>query len=300
MHYKPNIPKDFDQFWSNAFDQVQNAPIQYSRKPSEDHQTESHFIEELTFQGTDQQTLCGWIAIPKISHASKSLPAFVWLPPYGRSSVLPDKYGTREGYVSLSFNFHGNAAFHQEKYEPQRGYFADGILKPNTWIYKRLLQNACLAVNILAELDEVNAKKIGAMGLSQGGGMSIWLGALHPLIRAVCADLPFFGGVSELLSNKVYRYPPKEIIDFIDNDPEKSRQVHETITYYDTTHFATRCKTPTLISYGTKDPASRPPAVKSIYEALAGEKHLIEYEWGHDWHPQMIENNLAWLDSKLD
>ena len=25
------------------------------------------------------------------------------------------------------------------------------------------------------------------------------------------------------------------------------------------------------------------------------EKNLVEYDWGHDWHPEMVENNRRWL-----
>ena len=52
---------------------------------------------------------------------SRRAPGFVWIPPYGRESLLPNAYGTREGFVSLSFNFFGHEAFHQEKYVTARG-----------------------------------------------------------------------------------------------------------------------------------------------------------------------------------
>jgi hypothetical protein len=26
---------------------------------------------------------------------------------------------------------------------------------------------------------------------------------------------------------------------------------------------------------------------------------MVEYDWGHDWHPDMIENNREWLERWL-
>jgi cephalosporin-C deacetylase len=208
---------------------------------------------------------------------------------------MPNQYGTRDGYVSLSFNFFGSDAFHQEKYEPKRGYFSEGILAKEDWVFRRMFQNAVLATRVLADHQDVNPNALASMGMSQGGGISIWLGAWCSRIKAVCADMPFLGALHETLMKNVYRYPLKEIMDFMQNVPDGERKVMETISYFDTLNQATRCSKPTLVSVGLKDPAVKPIQVRSIFEALPGEKKMVEYDWGHDWHPDMVGNNREWL-----
>jgi cephalosporin-C deacetylase len=197
--------------------------------------------------------------------------------------------------ASVSFNFHGEGPFHRENYTPERGYFADGVDRPETWVFRRMFQDAVLVARHMTELPGIDGRRLGAMGMSQGGGISIWMGAWVPLIRAVVADMPFLGGMPWVLSRSAFRYPLKELTDWLQASPEHDAAGRSTIRYFDTVNQATCCQVPTRLSLGLKDPAVRPEQVRAIFDALAGEKELDELDWGHDWHPQMVEANRDWL-----
>ena len=305
----PSIPSGFDEFWRNNVSEAEGATLDYSLsnqsvvptpgvgQTAPGVITTRHDIKTFTFRGIGGETLNGWIAIP--FEAGAQCPGFLWVAPYGRESLLPNQYGTREGFVSLSFNFFGFDAFHQEKYTPDRGYFTEGVLDKETWVFRRMFQNAVIASRVLADLPFVDDTKIGSMGMSQGAGISIWLGAWCSRIKAVCADMPFLGAMNETLLKNVYRYPLKELMDFMATVPDGQARVLETISYFDTLNQASRCEKPTLVSVGLKDPAVKPIQARSIYRALPGKKELHEYDWGHDWHPDMIENNGRWLLDNL-
>jgi cephalosporin-C deacetylase len=249
-------------------------------------------VETIEFRGIDGSAKHGWLASPP---GARRLPSFVWVPPYGRESLLPNEYGTREGFTSLSFNFFGHGAFHQEKYNQARGYFAEGAEDPSTWVFRRMFQDAVIATRVLQAQTEVDEDRIAAMGLSQGAGIAIWLGAFCPIVKAVCADLPFLSAIKQTLLTNVYRYPLKELTDYIASIPLGEARVLNTVSYFDTMNVATRCAKPTLVSLGLKDPAVKADNVKAVYEALPGEKELKVYDWGHDWHPEMVENDRRWL-----
>lgn len=309
MTIQPYIPAGFDEFWEANTAEAEAAPLDYqvSRDPvvpvpgigqtSPGVITSDHEIRTFTFRGIGGEVLNGWISVPLETHGES--PAFFWSAPYGRESLMPNQYGTRPGFVSLSFNYFGLDAFHQEKYEPRRGYFSEGVLNREEWVFRRMFQNAVLALRVLADQPQVQPERIGSMGMSQGGGISIWLGAWSDRVKAVCADMPFLGAMHETLMKNVYRYPLKEIMDFIASVPDGERRVLETISYFDTLNQATRCAKPTLVSVGLKDPAVKPVQVRSVFEALPGEKRMVEYDWGHDWHPDMIDNNREWLERWL-
>lgn len=292
----PILPEDFEAFWQETASEALAAPLDYHRSITNDYDLPGLEVQTLSFRGVGGERLNGWIAYPP---EARRLPAFVWIPPYGRESKLPDAYGTREGFASLSFNFFGEASFHQEKYVVARGYFSKGAESPETWIFRRMLQNAIVATRVLQAQVEADEDRIGAMGMSQGGGLSIWLGAWCPVVKAVCADMPFLGNVAESLDTHVYRYPLKELTDFMEELPLGPERVRNTISYYDTVLQAAFCRKPTQVSLGLKDPACRPDTVRMIYEALPESKRLITYDWGHDWHPQMVENNRQWLAENL-
>ena len=285
-------PEDFADFWREATAEALGAPLDLKRSFRADVPHATHRVETLSFRGVDGQTRHGWIAAPE---GARRLPGFLWVAPYGRWSMRPNEYGTREGMVSLSFNFHGESAFHDEAYRTERGYFAQGIEAPETWVFRRMFQDALIAARLLQAQAEIDETKIGAMGMSQGAGIALWLGAWAPMIAAVCADMPFLSDVGATLTQSFVRYPIREIKDAMEGMTFGEPRVMNTLSYFDTGFHAEHCSVPTQISLGLKDPASRPPAVQRVFQSLAGPKRLIQYDGGHDWHPDMVVNNAEWL-----
>lgn len=299
-------PEDFLEFWKNAWLEAKAVPLQYRRTLQSAIELPTHRIELIDFEsvkgfprdgatGTGE-TVHGWIAIPK---EIRKAPGFLWIPPYGRESTLPNSYSTREGYISMGINLHGLHAFHQESYVPNRGYFNDGIDQPETFIFRRMVQDCFVAARVLQAQLEVEEQEIGCMGLSQGGGLSVALGAHCPIIKAICADLPFWGLVGVSLHERVYRYPLKELTDAIAEIPMGREIALFTLSYFDTAFHARHCEVPAHVTLGLKDPACRPYSVAAIYDALAGKKEIVELDWGHDWHPSMIQMNSSWLQQNL-
>lgn len=290
MH--PYPPDDFEDFWLGAVEPAMQAKLNYHRSLSNDFDLPGFRVERIDFSGIGGEQLSGWIAYPP---GARRLPSFVWVPPYGRESLLPNAYGTREGFASLSLNFFGHDAFHQEKYTPSRGYFGEGAGDPVHWIFRTMFQNAVIATRVLQAQPEADEDRIAAMGMSQGAGISIWLGAWCPIIRAVCADMPFLANIRVALERNVYRYPLKELVDAMESLPLGRERISHMLAYFDTMNQATRCAVPTLLSRGLKDPSVRPETVQAVFEALPGVKQMQTYDWGHDWHPDMIETNRKWL-----
>lgn len=289
---EPYLPEDFDSFWRETAEQARTAPLDFHRSLRRDFDYPGFQVETFSFRGIDGHTGYGWFAYPE---EGKRFPAFFWSPPYGRESLLPNAYGTRAGFASLSINYFGHEAFHQEKYVPHRGYFAEGAEDPTHWVFRRMFQDAYLAVRVLQAQVEVDEDRIGAAGMSQGGGIAIWLGANCPIVKAVCGDMVFLSAIQYSLQHQVYRYPLKELSDLAEKLPLGLERILHTVSYFDTMNVATRCVVPTQISMGLKDPAAKPDNVRACYAALPATKRLITYDWGHDWHPDMIESNREWF-----
>ncbi|HXH59873.1 MAG TPA: acetylxylan esterase [Fimbriimonadaceae bacterium] len=305
----PNPPEGFSAFWEATVSEASSAPLSYSRKKQSEVVREGFAIDTLELRGVDGRTLHGWFAYgaagaapsPERHGAAGAAPSpgFVWLAPYGRWSMLPNEYGTRAGFCSLCINFHGESAFHREDYTPERGYFTDGIESPETWVFRRLFQDSLLSLRILAELSECDAGRLAAAGMSQGGGFAIWLGAFCDLTKCVCADMPFGAAREIVFSRPIHRYPLKEVVDYMDQSETHRKNAMRTMSFFDTVNIAALCKVPTLLTYGSKDPAVREFEVRSIENALPGEKRVDEIDGGHDWHPTMVDRNREWMLSHL-
>lgn len=291
------VPEDLAEFWAEAVAEAEGAWLDYSLHAQEEITRPHHHVEVLKFRGMGGHTKHGWVASPQ---RRGQWPCFLWLAPYSRWSMLPNEYGTREGFTSLSFNFFGESAFHQEVYHPSRGYFAEGAGEPKTWIFRRMLQDAVIASRVLEDLASADRSKMASMGMSQGGGLSIWLAAVTRRIKAVCADMPFLADMGRVLTeDRIFRYPIKELTDYMGSFPLGTETVLHTISYFDTAHMATLCKVPTLVTAGLKDPAVRPSQVQAVFDGLAGPKEMVELDWGHDWHPSMVGRNREFLLENL-
>ncbi len=289
--FLPQPPEDFVDFWRGTYEDAKAVKLDYHRSLTNDFDWPGFIVETISFRGILGRPVEGWIAYPQ---GARRIPSFLWVPPYGRESLLPNAYGTREGFCSMSLNLHGESAFHQEKYAPPRGYFSEGADDPETFVFRRMFQDCVIAARVLQAQTEADEDKIAAFGMSQGAGLGIWLGAWSPVVKAVCADMPFFSAIVQTLKRQFYRYPLKELMDYMEELPLGEARVMNTLGYYDTLHHAQHCKVPTLVTLGQKDPACRPDAVTSVYQALPGEKKLIEYPGGHDWDPAMVANNRDW------
>lgn len=295
----PYPPEDLDEFWQDIQHEAESAPLDYSRRQAEYPPPDGLRIVRLDFRDVGGETLRGWLAHPQ--EMSGRMPAFLWLPAYGRSSHLPDEYSTRQGMVSMSYNIHGLDAFHQEPYTPSRGYFAQGIESPETWIMRKHAINLMIALRVLEAQSEADENRIAVGGMSQGAGFAIWAGVWSRRAKCVVADMPFLSAMRHVLSMPVYRYPLKEVTEYAKTIPLGMERVLHTISYYDTVNLATRCRKPTQVSLGLRDPAVRPEAARAVYDALAtDDKRLVEYPGGHDWDPQMIERNLEWMNKHLN
>lgn len=293
MTPQPNVPEDFDAFWAELSAEAHAVPLHFRREAAPGVETPfGHRVDRISFQSVLGRTVKGWIAYPP---GTKRAPSFLWPPPYGRESLLPNEYGAREGFTSLSFNFHGEDAFHQETYRRERGYFAEGAADPHTWIFRRMIQDVLVALRVLQAQSEADEDRIGAMGMSQGAGMALWSATVSPIVKAVCADMPFLGDMPYTLERNAHRYPLKELIDFMEEIPLGRERVLHTLSYFDTLNMATRVRRPVQISLGLKDPSCRPETVRAIFKALPGDHTLIEYPGGHDWDPAMVENNARFL-----
>jgi cephalosporin-C deacetylase len=294
--FSPDPPLDLAEFWREATQEAMEAPLDFQREFAPVPGETGHWVDRLRFRDISGEVRHGWLAYPA---EARRRPAFVWIPPYGRESKLPDAYGTRPGLVSLSFNFFGHDAFYQRAYDPAEGYFAQGAESPDTFVFRAMHQTAVMATRVLQVQSEVDESRVAAMGMSQGGGVALWLGAWNRIVRAVAADMPFLGAVSQTLSTRVTRYPLKELVDFAATIPVGMDRVRHTLQYFDTLNVAPFCGVPTQLSQGLRDPACPPETVQSIYEVLPGRKRLVTYEGGHDWHPEMVDRNQEWLEQNL-
>ncbi|MGQ9658315.1 MAG: acetylxylan esterase [Fimbriimonadales bacterium] len=289
----PRPPADFESFWRTATHKVDAAPVQFERVHRADDDLPTHRVYRLRWLGIDRRGREGWYAVPR--HLALPAPAVLYLPGYGVGTVPINQNTAFEGLITLSINLHGYAVEPNVPYSPELGYFTRGVESPQTYIYRRLVQDSLLAMRVLAAQEEVNSRFLMAAGLSQGGGLAVMLGAWCALTQCVVAELPALTYWEYLLGKTVWRYPIKEFQDYMDREGVSREVLLRTLQYYDTVNHALYVRVPVQLSLALKDPGIRAPVVFSLYDALPQPKRLLIYEdHGHDWHPEMRVRLEEW------
>lgn len=294
---KPSPPEDFLQFWERTAWSHIDEPLTIERTHRDSDDTDTYTVDRLSFSGADGQRIHGWFGVPKES-PGYSIGGLLWLPVYGFNALEIGHHSTLPGFATFSINLLGFPVDFSEQYDSRTaigGYMAKGLETRETYIFRKFVITALRALDVLAQQPEVDPEKLVAAGMSQGGGLSLWLTTLTNRLKAVCADMPFFADHHEYRARQMARYPYREIFDFLQTHPGMEEEVNETLRYFDTLNFAPHARCPAQLSYGTKDPAVRPGGVKSVLAALPEPKNLIVYENGHEWVPTMPQNNLAWV-----
>ena len=129
------------------------------------------------------------------------------------------------------------------------GFMTRGVLKPETYYYRRLFTDAVRAVEAARSHPAVDAARIAVNGGSQGGGMSLAVAGLVHDLSAVMADVPFlchYRRATELVDTDPYH----EIVRFCKCHRDKADTVFETLSYFDGLNFAARAHSPALFSVG--------------------------------------------------
>jgi cephalosporin-C deacetylase len=273
-------PRDFDEFWDGLLAQSARVPLNASVEPLPLRSTPEVEVFDVAYDSLDGVRVSAWYSAPR--HRTGPLPALLFVPGYISDPPLM-KGWAREGYALLSAAPRGKVRSNRQFNPGYPGLLTHNIVDRNTYSYRGFYIDVVRAVDLLLSRPEVDGERIGVMGSSQGGGLSVVAAALHPAIRAASAGAPYLCGFMdaiELTSTNPYQ----EIRDYLRLYPERREAVRETLAYFDGINFAPRVRCPIMVNVGLQDNVCPPETGYALFAALgAPEKRLYPYDdCGHD------------------
>jgi cephalosporin-C deacetylase len=326
-------PGDFEQYWENVLELVgkTDPEIRIEKWELEDPNYEAEFIidgsvpdqatsqddknpfdfrwgshtllvgldvRQVSFRSYDGHEVGGLLQYPRFSH-KKTFPVIVHFTGYG-GELMVDPDFVSSGYAVFNFShrgmFLGSKNF--DRYSPVPLLVRD-IDDKDRYVYRSIVVDCLLAVKIVRKLEGVDGDRIGVMGTSQGGGLSIITTALNRDISVASADLPWLTNF-EYQINRDVEGPYNEIKEYLRRFPEKKDKVVSTLGYHDTLFFADRVKRPVLMSLGLNDTTSPPESVRNLFSRLKSTKLLLEIpEMGHERGTLWRYLSQKWFDFYL-
>jgi cephalosporin-C deacetylase len=297
------MPDDFSQFWTTTITEARRIGGDASIVRA---QTTLKAIEvfDVTFPGFGGHPIKGWLILPAQSQGR--LPLVVQYIGYGGGRGLPHEqlHWAASGFAYFRMDTRGQGSTWSvgDTSDPVGsassipGFMTRGVLDKHDYYYRRLFTDGVRAIDALVELDFVDPERIAVCGDSQGGGISLAVGGLDPRVKAAMPDVPFLCDFPRAVGIAL-RDPYLEIARFLAQHREKKTKVFETLNYFDCVNFARQSKAKALFSVALMDEVCPPSTVYGAFNAYAGEKAMVEYEFNNHEGGQGYQEReqMAWL-----
>jgi cephalosporin-C deacetylase len=310
---EPKRPYDFDEYWADMRARVARAGVDWERKPYAPLSTSKRQVDIISFKSIDGGTVHGWFAAPADVEGMRTANGYLWLPGYSLGNPPPGPESLYEDTATFGLNLHGNLPDtpYVHPFKTGEDYILTGIDSPSTWIYRRIVANCLVALEVLSAQPEVDPDRLVVGGMSQGGALALITAAQSTQVQLCFADMPWLCDIDRALSlvdldryrnSRDRRVPDARMLVafYAEEHPAEAERIYETYRYFDPLSHADRISCPVQISAGGKDPSCRPPTIYSVYNNIAAPKEMLYYPTaGHEIVPQMHLAHSKWLSSKL-
>ena len=143
---------------------------------------------------------------------------------------------------------------------------------------------------IAGQLPNVDANRIGALGGSQGGGLTLACAALHPAIRKAAPTYPFLCDFQRVWEMDLAKGAYEELATFFRRFDPRHEQIKlwfERLGYIDCQHLASRIQADVLMPIGLMDAICPPSTQMAAFNKITSRKELLVYpDFGHEHLPQ--------------
>ena len=271
--YAPAVrePEDFDAFWSRTLAESRAAGGRVEVIPVETPLTVIDLFD-VTFPGYAGDPIKAWFALPH--GATGPLPGIVETIGYngGRGLAHEAAGWAMAGYAYLRMDTRGQGSGGRVGDTPDPhgtgpavpGVMTRGIESPDDYYFRRLITDAVRAVDAIRTLPQVDPARIGVLGTSQGGGLTVAVAGLVDGLAAVAPHVPFLCHFERAVGLTDHQ-PYDEINRYLRGHRDRVESTFTTLSYVDGVNFARRASAPALFGTALQDDTCPPSTVFAAY-----------------------------------
>ncbi|HHV64811.1 MAG TPA: acetylxylan esterase [Peptococcaceae bacterium] len=340
-NYKPELTRqqDFERFWLMAAEEIFSPEGLSSwridpeeREISEEFQVSFNLeLEDINYplkqvkvykaslEAAEGTTLHGWYLYPATAGEHKKVPGLIRFHGYSsnKGKICELLLWALQGYAVLAMDVRGQCGDTPDARVYSSGSFSGwltlGLDSPLEYYYRQVYLDSIQAIEALARRPEVDGKKIGLFGNSQGGALAIvsaallsrFAGKLEGItaqVAAVSAGIPFLSDLRRAYEEHVDG--PLTELDwyFRMYDPlhEREEEIFKLLSYFDAMNFAPWVKCPALVSIGLKDTACPPPTIYALFNHLGGKKEILIYpDYSHESNDNFLDRQIVFFAREL-
>lgn len=262
-------PADFDAFWQRAKQELRQIPMDARLSPysSDDYST----TYRISFAHVDNRRVYGYISIPK---GQGPFPAILTLPPFGSAVnlVKPEtELASKAGVIALTISIHNAEPDKQDA----NAYQPNDISIPEKNYDRQAILGCIRAIDYLFTRNDFN-KKLGVVGVSQGGGLAMITAGLDERVNLLAFSTTTHAQHLGLKYNKASGFP-----NYLNQARVQNRgaayeaAVAKASQYFDAVYFAKRYKGPVLNFINYLDDVTPPATEFAAFNQIRGMKILL-------------------------
>jgi cephalosporin-C deacetylase len=286
-------PDDFDDFWERALVEMRATDPQVELKPAA-FQTPYAECLHMYFTGVGGARIHAKVVRPR--EAVEPHPAVVMFHGYsGQSGDWFDKLPYAAlGYTVAALDCRGQGGLSEDTGGvggwTLRGHIVRGLDDvPEKLLYRQIYLDTAQMTNIVMQMPDVDEKRVGATGGSQGGGLTIACAALEPRIKLAAPAFPFLSDYKRVWHMELAKNAYAELEEWFRRfDPlhEREDEVFTRLGYIDIQHLAPRIEAKVIMAVGFADRICPPSTQFATYNKIRSEKSLRIYpDFAHEALP---------------
>ncbi len=285
-------PTDFDAYWDASLRELDALDPRVELVPSTALAARNAECFDLWFTGVGGARVHAKYLRPRGAPGRR--PAVLQFHGYsGNSGDWQSKLAlVGQGHCVAALDCRGQSGLSEDaggvKGTTLRGHIVRGLDDPDprALLYRSIFLDTALLARIVMGFPEVDPARVGAMGASQGGALTLACAALEPRLARAAPVFPFlcdYRRVWEMDLGKAAYAELTEFFRWFDPRHEREEEIFTRLGYIDCQHLAPRVRAEVLMATSLMDTICPPSTQFAAYNKLTGRKDMVLYpDFGHE------------------
>ncbi len=286
-------PSDYDAFWEEGLAEMRAVDPQVELRRA-GFQTSFAECFDLYFSGVGGARVHAKLLRPR--HADQPQPAVLMFHGYsGDSGDWVDKLGyVAAGFTVAAMDSRGQGGLSQDTGGVTGGTLHGHIIRglddaPEKLLFRQIFLDTAELACIVMDMPNVDDTRVGALGGSQGGGLTLACAALEPRIWRAAPVFPFLSDYQRVWEMDLDEHAYAELRDYFRRfDPRHEREtaVFNKLGYIDVQHLCPRIEAEVLFATSLRDTICPPSTQFAAYNKIRSAKSIVLYpDFGHESLP---------------
>ncbi len=297
-------PRDFDEYWDRALKELDQINPDVQLVPA-NFQNDIANCYELYFTAAKGARIHAKLLTPK---REKNLcPAILQF--HGYSANCGD-WQSKLGYVASGFvvaalDCRGQGGLSEDKGgvlgNTLQGHIIRGLddPDPDNLLFRQIFLDTVMLAKVMMDMPFVDRTRLGAMGGSQGGGLTLACASLVPEVKRLAPVYPFLCDYQRVWEMDLAKDAYVELNQYFrrfDPTHQKENEVFTKLGYIDLQHLVNRIKGEVLMATGLMDTICPPSTQFAAYNKItAPKKHVIYPDFGHEGLPDFDDRTYQFM-----